>query len=153
MVHHHIASRDHYDFRLELNGVMISFAIPKGPSLNPTDKRLAVQVEDHQLDFNNFEGVIPEGQYGAGTVMIWDEGTWEPLTNAQEGLAKGRLKFVLHGLRLKGEWTLVHLKPLDKNNWLLIKEKDVFALDEAGIDKFITSVKTGRTMDEITLAK
>lgn len=151
-VQHHLASRDHYDFRLEWNGTLLSWAVPKGPSYNPRDKRLAVRVEDHPLDYRRFEGTIPQGEYGGGTVMLWDEGYWEPLVDVEEGLRDGDLKFVLDGHRLKGAWVLVHMKPKGRerdNNWLLIKEKDDWVLDEAGIAGFDTSVETGRTMDEI----
>jgi len=125
VVQRHFASREHYDFRLEWDGALKSWAVPKGPSLNPADKRLAVQVEDHPLEYRHFEGTIPAGQYGAGTVSIWDEGTYEPLTDMEEGLRKGSLKFTLHGKRLTGGWALARMKEEDpkKANWLLIKEK------------------------------
>lgn len=151
VVHHHIASRDHYDFRLEWNGTMKSWAVPKGPSYHPTDKRLAIQVEDHPLDYRNFEGTIPKGEYGGGTVMIWDEGYWIPTIDAEQGFADGSLKFTLEGDRLKGDWALVHMRPRQGekgNNWLLIKEKDDYQ-DYADIKDFTTSVATGRTMAEI----
>ena len=151
-VQHHCASRDHYDLRLEWNGTLLSWAVPKGPSYNPRDKRLAVRVEDHPLDYRTFEGTIPKGEYGGGTVMLWDEGYWEPLVDVEEGLRDGDLKFVLDGHRLKGAWALVHMKPKGRerdDNWLLIKEKDDYVQDEAGIAGFDTSVQTGRTMDEI----
>ncbi|WP_139652757.1 DNA ligase D [Raoultibacter phocaeensis] len=151
-VQHHLASRDHYDFRLEYNGVLMSWAVPKGPSYNPHDKRLAVQVEDHPYDYRTFEGTIPKGEYGGGTVMLWDEGTWEPLVDINEGLEIGDLKFVLHGKRLKGAWVLVRMKPKKgetKHNWLLIKEKDGYVQSDAGIASYTTSASTGRTMAEI----
>lgn len=151
-VQHHRASRDHYDLRLEWDGVLLSWAVPKGPSYNPRDKRLAVRVEDHPLDYRTFEGTIPAGEYGGGTVMLWDEGTWEPLVDVEEGLHDGDLKFILHGQRLKGAWVLVHMKPKPgerDNNWLLIKERDEYVRDNAGISDFDTSVETGRTMEEI----
>lgn len=150
VVQHHIATRDHYDFRLEWKGVLLSWAIPKGPSFNPKDKRLAIQVEDHPLDYRNFEGTIPKGQYGGGTVMLWDEGEWEPLINFTQGLKKGELKFALSGKRLVGKWSLIEIASDKKvkNSWILIKEKDEYAKNE-DISKFNTSIKTGRTMSEI----
>jgi len=152
VVQHHLARNDHFDFRLEWNGSLLSWAVPKGPSYNVKDKRLAVQVEDHPLEYRNFEGTIPKGEYGGGTVMIWDEGFWEPLVNVEDGLREGSLKFTLKGRRLKGNWALVRMKAKDgesRDNWLLIKEKDEYAQDESGIDGFETSVRTGRTMEEI----
>jgi len=129
VVQKHDASRLHWDFRLEHGGVLWSWAVPKGPSLDPRDKRLAVHVEDHPLDYAGFEGVIPEGNYGAGVVEIWDRGTWEPQGDPEEGLRRGELKFVLHGSRLRGGFVLVRLKPRGREraeNWLLIKEHDGF---------------------------
>lgn len=154
VVQHHAASSDHYDFRLEWNGVLLSWAVPKGPSFNPRDKRLAVKVEDHPFTYRNFEGTIPEGQYGGGTVMIWDEGFWEPLTDdgIDNSLKDGHLKFTLNGKRLKGNWTLVRWDAKSdevQENWLLIKEKDDEALDESGITDFKTSIRSGHTMAEI----
>ena len=110
LIQKHAASRLHYDFRLELDGVLKSWAVTKGPSLNPEDKRLAVHVEDHPLDYGSFEGTIPQGEYGGGTVMLWDQGTWEPIGDAQRGYAKGNLTFELHGKRLKGRWHLVRMR-------------------------------------------
>lgn len=150
VVQHHIASRDHYDFRLEWDGVLKSWAVPKGPSFNPEDKRLAVLVEDHPFDYRNFEGIIPEGEYGAGTVMVWDKGYWNPINDPSEGLNKGFLKFTLKGKRLEGVWSLVKMK---ENNWLLIKEKDDYSKNKPYIDKFSTSVKSGLTMEEIRNGK
>src|SRR5438477_5872800 len=109
-IQRHAATRLHYDFRLELEGVLKSWAVPKGPSLDPADKRLAMQTEDHPLDYGDFEGVIPKGQYGGGTVLLWDRGTWEPIGDPQEGYAKGHLKFRLDGETLHGEWNLFRLK-------------------------------------------
>lgn len=129
VVQEHHATRLHWDFRLELDGVLVSWAVPKGPSLDPADKRLAVHVEDHPLDYAGFEGEIPAGEYGAGTVMIWDSGWWEPVGDPHAGLAKGDFKFVLHGSRLRGRWVLVRMKPRPKEhaeNWLLIKERDEY---------------------------
>ena len=144
-IQHHIARKDHYDLRLEWNGVLKSWAVPKGPSYNPKDKRLAIMVEDHPIDYRNFEGTIPKGEYGGGTVMLWDKGTWEPLY--KPNFNEGPIKFILKGSRLKGMWTLVKLK--DDNNWLLIKDEDEYHLYD-DINEFNTSIKTDRTMDEIT---
>lgn len=146
-IQHHLARKDHYDLRLEWNGVLISWAIPKGPSYNPKDKRLAIKVEDHPLDYRNFEGTIPKGEYGGGTVMLWDKGYWEPLKEYKPNFKKGPIKFILKGSKLKGKWTLVKLN--DETNWLLIKDKDEYHLFN-NINEFNTSIKTGRTMDEIT---
>ncbi|HAS92978.1 MAG TPA: DNA ligase D [Sedimentibacter sp.] len=152
VVQHHLASRDHYDLRLEWNGVLLSWAVPKGPSYNTKDKRLAVQVEDHPLEYRNFEGTIPKGEYGGGVVMIWDEGYWEPHMNVDEGLSEGMLKFSLKGSRLRGRWALIRLKGKageTQDNWLLLKEKDEYSKDEEGMSEFTTSIRTGRTMAEI----
>lgn len=156
VVQHHIASKVHYDFRLEWEGVLLSWAIPKGPSYNTRDKRLAVQVEEHPLEYRNFEGTIPKGEYGGGIVMLWDEGYWEPNGSVESGLSEGMLKFVLHGKRLKGKWALVRLKPKEretKNNWLLLKEKDDYAKSDDGISEYTTSIRTGRTMPQIEEGK
>lgn len=110
VVQHHIARRDHFDFRLEWDGALLSWAVPKGPSYDPRDKRLAIQVEDHPLEYRNFEGLIPKGEYGGGIVMIWDEGDWEPQTEVREGLGAGSLTFILKGRRLKGKWALIRMK-------------------------------------------
>lgn len=152
VVQHHMARREHYDFRLEWAGVLLSWAIPKGPSYDTHDKRLAVQVEDHPLQYRNFEGTIPKGEYGGGVVMLWDEGVWEPHGNVEEGLRRGELKFVLKGRRMKGKWALIRLKAKPgetKDNWLLLKEKDEYVKNSDGIAEFITSIRTGRTMEEI----
>ncbi|MDD3750983.1 MAG: DNA ligase D [Tissierellia bacterium] len=152
VVQHHLAGRDHYDLRLEWNGVLLSWAVPKGPSYNTKDKRLAVQVEDHPLEYRNFEGTIPKGEYGGGVVMIWDEGYWEPYMNVDEGLSEGMLKFSLKGSRLRGRWALIRLKGKageTKDNWLLLKEKDEYVKDDEGMSEFTTSIRTGRTMAEI----
>src|SRR3954447_1045942 len=127
VIQKHAATRLHYDLRLELDGVMKSWAVTRGPSLAPGDKRLAVQVEDHPIEYNNFEGTIPEGEYGGGTVLIWDRGTWEPEGDPYEGLKKGRLDFALQGKKLSGAWHLVRMRgrPGEKKaNWLLIKGQD-----------------------------
>lgn len=161
VVQKHAASRLHYDFRLELDGALKSWAVPKGPSLEPGEKRLAVQVEDHPLEYGSFEGIIPEGEYGGGTVMVWDRGDWEPVGDAAADYQKGRLKFRLHGQKLRGGWSLIRLHakdtdPADKVNWLLIKERDPDARPLAEYD--ITqeeplSAATGRSMEEIAAAK
>ena len=145
VVQHHLARKDHYDLRLEYNGVLKSWAVPKGPSYKIKDKRLAIMVEDHPLEYRKFEGIIPKGEYGGGTVMIFDEGYYVPVNDIKNGLKEGSLKFELKGKRLKGLWTLVHFK---EDNWLLIKEKDKF-VDYKNINLFKTSIKTGRTMEEI----
>jgi bifunctional non-homologous end joining protein LigD len=125
VVQHHLASHDHYDFRLELDGVLKSWAVPKGPSTKAGERRLAVEVEDHPLDYAGFEGEIPEGEYGAGTVRRWDHGTWEPETDPVQGLKRGKLEFRLRGRKLKGRWALVRMRTSDrKPNWLLIKSSD-----------------------------
>ena len=152
VVQHHLARRDHYDLRLEWEGALLSWALPKGPSYDAREKRLAIQVENHPLEYRNFEGTIPKGEYGGGTVMLWDEGFWEPFGNVEEGLRDGSLKFVLEGRRLKGKWALIRLKEKEgetKNNWLLLKEKDAYTQTENGISEFTTSVRTGRSMAEI----
>lgn len=157
VVQKHQASRLHYDFRLELDGVLVSWAVPKGPSLNPADKRLAMKVEDHPLDYRTFEGVIPKGNYGAGTVMVWDEGTYsdyedsdtfeEARKHLKAGLMKGDLKFRLHGQKLNGAYALVKIKNED-NSWLLIKKQDEYARDDdAAGDDF--SAITGKSMEDI----
>src|SRR5271156_2603085 len=122
LIQKHDATRLHYDFRLELDGVLLSWAVTKGPSLNPSDKRLAVRTEDHPLSYGTFEGTIPKGQYGGGTVMLWDRGTWEPRGDVEAGLKKGDLKFTLHGEKLKGNWALIRMNGraanANKPNWL-----------------------------------
>lgn len=150
VVQYHASRRVHYDFRLEWKGVLLSWAVPKGLSYNPQDKRLAVQVEDHPFEYRNFEGVIPQGQYGGGSVMIWDEGFWLGGADADNALAVGKLKFALLGKRLVGEWVLLKLKENEQqNNWLIIKENDKYAKTESGTTGFVTSVRTGRTIDGI----
>jgi bifunctional non-homologous end joining protein LigD len=128
VVQKHRARQLHYDFRLEVDGVLRSWAVPKGPSLDPSDKRMAAAVEDHPLDYADFEGIIPEGEYGAGTVMVWDRGTYEVEdgTDVDAALRKGRLKFLLKGKKLRGAWALVRIRP---RTWLLIKHRDEFASD------------------------
>lgn len=152
VVQHHLARNDHYDLRLEWEGVLLSWAVPKGPSYHTGDKRLAVQVEDHPLEYRNFEGTIPKGEYGGGVVMLWDEGFWEPYVNVEEGLREGMLKFTLKGSRLQGKWALVRIKGkagAEEKNWLLLKEKDEYVKDTDGLSGFVTSIRTGRTMEEI----
>jgi len=153
VIQKHAATRLHYDFRLELDGVLKSWAVTKGPSLNPAERRLAVRTEDHPLDYGTFEGTIPKGEYGGGTVMLWDRGTWEPVSDPHEGLEEGKLKFRLHGERLHGGYMLVRMPPRGREtreNWLLIKERDE-AADDADplLEQFVTSVTTGRSMEEI----
>jgi bifunctional non-homologous end joining protein LigD len=161
VVQKHAASRLHFDLRLELDGVLKSWAVTRGPSLDPTDKRLAVEVEDHPTDYQTFEGVIDAG-YGAGTVMLWDEGTWEPAPDSAdpaEALAKGNLKFILHGQRLRGGWDLVRMKPRPKERqpqWLLFKRRDDEARPDEGnrlVAEEATSITTGRTMEQIAAGR
>ncbi|MGB9235325.1 MAG: non-homologous end-joining DNA ligase [Terriglobales bacterium] len=167
VVQRHRATRLHYDFRLEMEGVLKSWVVPKGPSLDPADKRLAMQVEDHPVSYFDFEGTIPEGNYGAGAVMVWDVGTWEPLSpvpvngeyvpgtekEAAAMLAKGDLKFRLKGKRLAGDFALVHIKArradTKGNEWLMIKKKDDHVVPGFDIDQYDTSVLTDRTMAQI----
>ena len=157
VIQKHAARRLHYDFRLELDGVLKSWAVPKGPSLDPAEKRLAVHVEDHPLEYGGFEGVIPERQYGAGTALIWDRGTWMPLDpDPEAAYAKGNLKFALDGEKLQGKWALVRMggkhAGRHNENWLLIKERDAAAIPQSG-DAIVVdnprSVATGRALEEI----
>ena len=155
VVQKHAASHLHYDFRLELDGVMKSWAVPKGPSYDPKVRRLAMEVEDHPISYNTFEGTIPEGEYGGGTVMLWDRGTYEAedgggVASLRRGYEKGDLKIVLHGKRLRGGWVLVRMNRPGRAQWLLIKHRDDTAdaeLDVTGEET--TSVVTDRTMEEI----
>jgi bifunctional non-homologous end joining protein LigD len=169
VVQKHDASHLHFDFRLELDGVMKSWAVPKGPSLDPSVKRLAMQVEDHPIDYNAFEGTIPQGEYGGGTVMLWDRGTYEPDRDAgartaddrsdaqilRDGYERGDLKFILHGERLRGSWVLVRTRlgrgaSAARPQWLLIKHRDPYAMPGSDIVAATeTSVATGRTMEAI----
>jgi len=167
VVQKHRASRLHYDFRLEIDGVLKSWAVPKGPSLDPADKRLAMQVEDHPVSYFDFEGNIPADNYGAGSVMVWDVGTWQPLSpvpvdgkyvpgtdaEANAMLAKGDLKFRLKGKRLKGDFALVRIRGRRAgskgNEWLLIKKHDEHEVEDYDIDHYDSSVLTKRSMDEI----
>lgn len=156
VVQKHDATNLHFDFRLELDGVMKSWAVPKGPSYDPKVRRLAMEVEDHPIEYNAFEGTIPEGEYGGGTVMIWDRGTYEAedgggVESLREGYERGDLKVVLHGERLIGGWVLVRMRRTSKRpQWLLIKHRDELAQTAFDVvEKLLTSVDTGRTMDEI----
>ncbi len=171
VVQKHDASRLHYDFRLELDGVLKSWAVPKGPSLDPADKRLAVMVEDHPLEYATFEGGIPKGEYGGGTVMLWDAGWWEPdvawmnepkgpgkggspFLSPAEALAKGELKFITYGQKLKGSWALVKTKWQGENNWLLIKHRDDDARPGSNIEEEAPdSVASGRSLAQIAAAE
>lgn len=155
VIQKHAARRLHYDLRLEMDGVLKSWAVPKGPSFDPDEKRLAVRVEDHPLDYADFEGVIPEKQYGAGAVMVWDTGTWEAVGDAHEGYRQGRLHFRLHGARLRGEWVLARMHGAragtDKENWLLLKVRDEYARPGTdGEDVHAVSVLSGRTLEAIS---
>ena len=155
-VQKHAASHLHYDFRLELDGVLLSWAVPKGPSLNPATKRLAMHVEDHPLDYAQFEGTIPQGEYGGGTVVLWDLGAWEPEGDPRKAYRDGNLKFTLHGEKLRGHWHLIRSGGRRGNDkqWLLFKSKDEEASD--GEEITVThplSVKTGRDLDEVAAGK
>jgi len=167
VIQKHAASHLHYDFRLGWNGVLKSWAVAKGPSLNPKDRRLAVQVEDHPMEYGGFEGIIPQGQYGGGTVMVWDQGTWHPQPGFEDvtaALRDGELKFQLDGTKLRGKWVLVRMASRpgskwgssSKPNWLLIKEHDAFertAADPAVTDQALNSAVTGRSLDQIAAAE
>lgn len=159
VIQKHAASRLHYDFRLEWRGTLMSWAVPKGPSENPDDKRLAVHVEDHPVEYGKFEGTIPKGEYGGGTVLLWDRGYWIPNQDVDEGLARGKISFQLHGERLRGNWALVKLRArrsADRgDNWLLIKENDAFVRRKGRplTETELTSVASGRSMDEIAAGK
>ena len=155
LIQKHAARREHYDFRLEHDGALLSWAVPKGPNYDTSVKRLAVRTEDHPKEYGKFEGTIPEGEYGAGTVMLWDRGSWRPEGDPDEGLEKGKLAFTLFGERLKGKWALVRLRGRKgnkgKENWLLIKERDELARTEKRpiVEREKRSIKSGRTMEEI----
>src|ERR1044072_3224287 len=155
IVQKHDATRLHYDFRLELDGTLKSWAVTRGPSLDPADKRLAVRTEDHPMSYATFEGTIPKGEYGGGTVMLWDRGRWLPHPDKDpvKTLAEGHLHFTVEGERMQGEWVMFRLKPRGKErgeNWILKKVDDDHAGSPTGLtDVHLTSIKTGRTMDEI----
>jgi bifunctional non-homologous end joining protein LigD len=148
VVQKHRATQLHYDFRLEVDGVLKSWAVPKGPSLDPAVRRLAMQVEDHPVDYAKFEGVIPEGEYGGGTVMVWDYGTYEPENsdNVGDALRKGELKFSLNGKKLKGSWVLVRTR---ERQWLLMKHRDYYTMEEDVTEVAPVSILTRRTLAEI----
>ena len=146
MVHKHAARRLHYDLRLEVDGVLRSWAVPKGPSFDPRDKRLAVLVEDHPLEYGAFEGMIPKGNYGAGAVIVWDRGRWTPIGDPTEGMEQGKLLFELQGVKLRGVWTLVKLKK-GENEWLLIKERDGYAGPDRAVSE--ESVLSGLTVEDL----
>ena len=150
VVQKHDASRLHYDFRLELDGVLLSWAVPKGPSTSVGERRLAVRTEDHPVEYATFHGDIPEGHYGAGHVEIWDHGTWTPVGDANQGLASGRLKFELHGERLEGRFVLVRMKPRDgerSENWLLIRERPTAAASPRTTRKRVPRVSSAARND------
>jgi bifunctional non-homologous end joining protein LigD len=148
VIQKHRATRLHYDFRLEVNGVLKSWAVPRGPSLDPTVKRLAMQVEDHPVDYAKFEGVIPEGEYGGGTVMVWDSGTYKPeaTDDVEAALRKGELKFSLNGRKLKGSWALVRTQD---RQWLLLKHRDYYTTDLEVTELAPVSILSRRTLAEI----
>ncbi len=154
VVQKHIASHLHYDIRLEWRGILLSWAVPKGPSLNPAVKRLAMRTEDHPIEYSGFEGVIPAGQYGAGTVMVWDRGTWQPENDDVDmSLQKGEIKFTIHGKKLQGSWVLVRTRGLRENParsaWLLIKHRDQYASTNDVTKEAPRSEATGRLLAEI----
>jgi bifunctional non-homologous end joining protein LigD len=159
VIQKHAASHLHYDLRLELDGVMKSWAVPKGPSLDPSVKRLAMEVEDHPISYNTFEGTIPEGEYGGGTVMLWDRGTYEPedgggVEALREGYRRGDLKVVFNGKRMKGSWVLVRMRRPGRPQWLFIKHDDAHATTRRDITEAnTTSVTTGRTMEQIAAGR
>lgn len=154
VIQKHDASHLHYDFRLELDGALKSWAVPKGPDLDPANKRLAMQVEDHPLEYGDFEGTIPQGQYGGGTVMLWDKGVWEPIGDPKQGYSDGRLKFTLRGEKLQGTWMLVRKggrkSGAGERHWFLFKERDEFSRPGSSVtEEMPLSVATGRDLREI----
>ncbi|HWO94354.1 MAG TPA: DNA polymerase ligase N-terminal domain-containing protein, partial [Dehalococcoidia bacterium] len=161
VVQKHRARRLHYDFRLEVDGVLVSWSVPKGPALDPRERRLAVQVEDHPFDYGTFEGVIPAGQYGAGEVIVWDDGTYSPDEGGfvfddpeeanlrmREGLQRGKLSFILRGRKLKGSWALVRMSG-HQRDWLLIKHQDAFATEDRDVLADGRSVRSGLTIEDL----
>ena len=150
VVHEHHATRLHYDFRLEISGVLKSWAIPKGPSMNPAEKRLAVMVEDHPFDYGGFEGIIPQGHYGAGPVLIWDSGMFQPEGDPETGLKHGKLSFALDGNKLKGSFSLALMKGRGTGKeWLLIKKRDAFARDDWKIEEDLTPSRKKKLVEKI----
>ena len=148
VVHEHHASHLHYDFRLEISDALKSWAIPKGPSMNPAEKRLAVRVEDHPLDYGDFEGIIPQGHYGAGPVLIWDSGGFQPEGDPEVGLGNGKLSFSLDGEKLKGAFSLALMKARGSGKeWLLIKKRDSFARDDWKVKEELTSLRKKRLVE------
>lgn len=154
VIQKHAARRLHYDLRLELDGVLLSWAVPRGPSLDPAVRRLAMRTEDHPLAYADFEGVIPKGQYGGGAVIVWDRGTWAPRDEPRAALARGRLTFTLHGDKVRGQWTLLRTRAGDRGEaWMLFKRRDA----EADPARDVTrerpeSVLTGRTVEQVAAA-
>jgi len=150
VVHEHHASRLHYDFRLEIGGVLKSWAVPKGPSMNPADKRLAVMVDDHPFEYGDFEGIIPKGNYGAGPVLIWDSGEFEPEGDAETGLEKGKFSFLLKGKKLKGAFSLALMRGRGTGkDWLLIKKKDAFAKDDWEVKEDLTPARKKKLAEKV----
>ena len=150
VIHEHHATRLHYDFRLEVGGVLKSWAIPKGPSMNPAEKRLAVMMEDHPLEYGNFEGIIPQGHYGAGSVLIWDTGEFESEGDPEAGLKKSKLTFTLNGKKLKGSFSLVLMKDRGTGKeWLLIKTQDAFAQTDWVVKEELTPAKKKQLKEKI----
>ncbi|HXN08159.1 MAG TPA: DNA polymerase ligase N-terminal domain-containing protein [Candidatus Acidoferrales bacterium] len=157
VVQKHRATRLHYDFRLEADGVLKSWAVPKGPTLDTSERRLAMQVEDHPLDYRDFEGIIPEGNYGAGEVIVWDRGTYKLAegTNPTAEIRRGKIKFILRGKKLSGMFALVKMRPRDgsENAWLLIKDKDASSTLGWDPEQYPESVKTGRTLQDLAKSR
>src|SRR5688500_11329055 len=156
VVQRHRARRLHYDFRLEIGGVLVSWAVPRGPSMRPLERRMAARTEDHPLEYIDFEGVIPAGEYGAGDVIVWDRGTWEPetLNDPAIDVQDGELKFILHGERLRGRYVIVRTsKDASKEDWLLIHKDDEHATSAWDIDEMPTSVQTGRTNEDVQMGR